>query len=574
MSSGPETIASMALLMLRQRHPSGAVSRMEISAAVQDCAGLLAAKLTNEEVEKIAVDLETRLVVSVGRPTTLVDENGHVPWYFGGRKEKRRFFGRYADFLLQDQGWAPAAIEAIDAATDLVMEQVEDPEREGRWDRRGLVVGHVQSGKTANYAGLANKAADAGYKVIVVLAGMHNVLRQQTQRRLDRDVLGYNTMSARAGQGFTRIGVGAFDVNIHAEHLTTQAANGDFNRSIADNLGIGVQQRPVLLVVKKNARILDNLNSWFRDVLAPLGDTEARPLLVIDDEADQASVDTGTQEFDEDEVPDPDYEPKRINGQIRRLLAAFSRKAYVAYTATPFANILIHDAAATDEYGDDLFPRSFIVNLPAPSDYVGPALVFGLDSEDGDDKEPLDVIRHVDQEAEGWIPERHKKTLVPKFEGEEQIPPSLQEGILAFILACAARQARGQTNVHNSMLVHVSRFKDVHARVFGQVDEWVTNVKQTLRYRTGGKNLLTRLRKIWTDDFESTSARIRARIKSELHFTNWTQVERELSAAAEKIRVQVVNSDLRDAIDYDGNASQGLKHHSDRRRQAFEGADA
>ena len=521
MSSGLESIASMALITLRQRHPLGVVSRVEITAAVQDCTRLLETKISNEEIEKIVVELETRLVVSIGRPTTLIDDNGHVPWYFGERKANRRFFRRYADFLLQDQGWPPVTIEAIDVATDLVMEQIEDPERHGRWDRRGLVVGHVQSGKTANYAGLANKAADAGYKVIIVLAGMHNVLRQQTQRRLDRDVLGYNTSSARAGRGFIRIGVGAFDVNIHAEHLTTQAANGDFNRSIADNLGIGVQQRPVLLVVKKNARILDNLNTWFRDVLTPLGDTEARPLLVIDDEADQASVDTGTQEFDDDESPDPDYEPKRINGQIRRLLAAFSRKAYVAYTATPFANILIHDAAATDEYGDDLFPRSFIVNLPAPSDYVGPALVFGLDTVDGDNKEPLDVIRHVDQEAEGWIPERHKKTLVPKYEGEEQIPPSLQEAILAFTLACAARRVRGQTHVHNSMLVHVSRFKDVHARVFGQVDEWLGNVKQTLRYRTGGEDLFTRLRKIWIEDFERPSARIRVRMAPEPHSTSW-----------------------------------------------------
>ena len=169
---------------------------------------------------------------------------------------------------MQDQGWPPAAIDAIDVSTDLIMEQIEDPNREGPWDRRGLVVGQVQFGKTANYAGLANKAADAGYKLIIVLAGMHNALRQQTQRRLDRDILGYNTTPASGGQGFVRIGVGDFDRNIHAEHLTTQAANGDFNRAFADNLGIGVQQRPVLLVVKKNARILENLNNWVSELLA------------------------------------------------------------------------------------------------------------------------------------------------------------------------------------------------------------------------------------------------------------------------------------------------------------------
>src|SRR5436853_3362687 len=120
--------------------------------------------------------------------------------------------------------------------------------------------------------------------------------------------IGYKTTTGRGGAGFKRIGVGELDRNIHAEHLTTQAANGDFNRAFADNLGIGVQQRPVLLVIKKNARILENLNNWVSEILAPRGDTEARTLLLIDDEADQASVDTGEQEFDKNDTPDPEYE--------------------------------------------------------------------------------------------------------------------------------------------------------------------------------------------------------------------------------------------------------------------------
>ena len=141
MSSLRETVLSMALIMLRQRHPGGAIKREEIAAAVRDCARLISATLDEAEANAVADEIETRLVVTVGRPTTLTDEQGHVPWYFGQRKEGRRFFRRYADFLRQDQQWAPAAIEAIDTATDLVMEQLEDPERVGQWDRRGLVVG-------------------------------------------------------------------------------------------------------------------------------------------------------------------------------------------------------------------------------------------------------------------------------------------------------------------------------------------------------------------------------------------------------------------------------------------------
>ena len=217
MSQGEELVAAMAILLLRSRHGTDPISRAEIDGAVQECAMFGGTELGPEQIAAIVRDLDLRLVTRVGRPTMLVDERGHEPWYFGDHKTNRRFFKRYADFLLQDQGWAPATIDAIDLATDLVMEQIENPKREGSWDRRGLVVGHVQSGKTANYAGLANKAADAGYKLDHRLAGMHNALRQQTQRRLDRDVLGYDTR-APIGQGLARIGVGELDRSIHAEH--------------------------------------------------------------------------------------------------------------------------------------------------------------------------------------------------------------------------------------------------------------------------------------------------------------------------------------------------------------------
>ena len=332
MLSQEEALVSVAQTMLRLRHPEGAIGREEIAAVVDECVKLMPDGFDAEARRKIIDELETRVVIKVGKPTRIVDDRGHVPWYVGERKANRRFFQRYIELLRQDQGWPQAAIDALDESTDAMMEEIEDPEREGPWDRRGLVVGHVQFGKTANYAGLICKAVDAGYKLIVVLAGMHNALRQQTQRRLDRDFLGYISTSGQNGQGFTRIGVGIIDGSIHAEHLTTQASNGDFSRAVADHVGVGVQQRPVLLVVKKNASILRNLNTWVREILAARGDTESRPLLVIDDEADQASVDTGQQEFDEDDVPDPDYEPKRINGQIRQpafcLLAIGLRSLY------------------------------------------------------------------------------------------------------------------------------------------------------------------------------------------------------------------------------------------------------
>ena len=166
---------------------------------------------------------------------------------------------------------------------------------------------------------------------------MHNALRQQTQKRIDRDFLGYDT---RAEMQRRPVGVGLINGSIDADNITTQAPNGDFSRGVHENLGMGVQQRPVLLVVKKNASILKNLNAWVSEVVERRGDTHTAPLLVIDDEADQASVDTGDQNQVSDEGIDPDYDPKTINGEIRKLLSAFPRSAYVAYTATPFADLV------------------------------------------------------------------------------------------------------------------------------------------------------------------------------------------------------------------------------------------
>ena len=436
-------IAAMAQQRMKLLRPEGPYDRQFISEAVAAVtAGL--PDIADDERRTAIADIEAREQVTIGRTTRLKDDTGHVDWYFGQRRsEGRQFYDRYATFLHQSEGWGSGLLAALDESTDTVMELLEDPHRPGQWDRRGLVLGHVQSGKTGNYAGLLCKAADAGYRLLIVLAGMHNVLRLQTQLRLDRDFLGYKSTSVGSPEGFTWVGVGMLDRRPRADFLTTRTPNGDFNRAAADRAGIAPESRPLLLVVKKNAKILENLNAWVGDFLGPRGDTKEIPLLMVDDEADQASVDTGEQDFI-DGVPDPEYEPKRVNGAIRKLLKAFDKSAYVAYTATPFANILVHDQRATEEHGADIFPRSFIINLPRPSSYVGPVEVFGIERPDENERREggLDAFREVNQAQETWMPQDHDRTHVPIFGGAERIPPSLEEAILAFILVGAARRAR------------------------------------------------------------------------------------------------------------------------------------
>ncbi|MFB9971727.1 hypothetical protein ACFFMP_17790 [Pseudoroseomonas cervicalis] len=367
-------------------------------------------------------ELIRRFSMWIGRDGTLKSDAGHVAWLEAARKKDWRLWQRYREWLERDLPLD--AIDALDRSTDGVLGLLEDPRREGDWDRRGLVVGHVQSGKTGNYTGVICKSADAGYKIIIVLAGLHNNLRAQTQMRLDEGFLGYAT--APLVGDTAPIGVGEIDGDpaIRPNYVTNRTNNGDFSTAIARNLGISPEQRPWLFVVKKNKTVLTRLLAWIRNHVADARDQETGrklvtklPLLLVDDEADHASVDTGEQVFDEQGRPDENHSPTEINKLVRRLLHSFTRSAYVGYTATPFANIFIHERGATREEGPDLFPSSFIVNLAAPSTYVGPARIFGLRGTNGRDGGlPLVKVVSDHQDAAGaggWMPQGHKSTHSP-----------------------------------------------------------------------------------------------------------------------------------------------------------------
>ncbi len=191
-----------------------------------------------------------------------------------------------------------------------------------------------------------------------------------------------------------------------------------------------------------------------------------QPLLVIDDEADNASVNTKEieREVDEDGQLISETDPATINRLIRKLLHTYQQTAYVGYTATPFANIFIWEDQPHGEYGEDLFPRSFIVRMPQPSNYIGPTRVrirtATPSPSDSGESAGLPIIRHVDDYG-AFVPDKHKKQQVIG-----PLPPSLREAVRSFVIACAARAARGQyPTSHNSMLVHVTRFVDVQQQV-------------------------------------------------------------------------------------------------------------
>ena len=522
------------------------------------------------DADALVRDLESQFSIWIGRPHSLDDPTGHLAWLLQKKSSIRwQYWERYREMLKET--WPPASVDRLDEITDEVLMRLEDPDRAGPWDRRGLVVGHVQSGKTANYIGLINKAVDAGYQLVVVLAGIHKSLRSQTQIRLDEGFLGYESVAAGANQGVKAIGVGRISPGLKANTITNRSDGGDFKRATAEQFQIHPGGKPLLFVIKKNASVLKNLLDWVEWVAGEPVDGRRRipdvPLLVIDDEADNASVDTKQQAFNEDKEPDPEHDPTMINRRIRRLLNCFEKAAYVGYTATPFANIFIHEQGRTRDEGDDLFPRSFIVSLPAPSNYVSPLRVFGM-AADSESSPPsatgLPIVRKIcdhgplgDAEEDtgtGWMPSRHNKEHRPMSDGVPELPPTLQDAILSFLLACAARKLRGQAPAHNSMLIHVTRFTAVQELVFEQVSQFMEQVRNRLQWGEGQapSPLVKRLRAIWEEDFLPTSAAMVAPAHG------WDDVASVLWAEASAITVRRINGTAPDILDYDSHKASGL----------------
>jgi len=515
------------------------------------------------EEEPLIKDLENLYSIWMPQGTILEDKQDHIPWLPDRKAEIHwDFWDRYRRYLEDEKGWSPVTVNRLEQLTDSILERLEEPQRPRDWSRRGMVVGQVQSGKTSNYTGLICKAVDAGYKLIIVLAGLHNSLRSQTQLRLDEGFLGWDSQNNRAfdtGNRFIGVGLIPTGKQLRALPVTSSAEKGDFSKKIADQCGAAPGGTDsILMVVKKNKTVLSNLVKWalnWANADPQLGRKVVRnsPLLIIDDEADNASVNTKEVMLNEAGNPREEQDATAINKLIRQLLHSFEKTAYVGYTATPFANIFIHPQVNTSEHGEDLFPRHFIVNLPAPSNYVGPVQVFGLDSDaagDLDSVTGLDIVRIVEDQDE-WMPIGHKKEHVPPY-----LPMSLKEAIRVFILSCTVRVWRGQTTAHNSMLVHVTRFTAVQELVNQLVKDELTSLQRRLRYSAGNalNQVLSEFKHLWNTDFIPTSRSI---VGSELQpavpIPTWKDISPLLHQAAARIQVKKINGTAKDILDYWGS---------------------
>jgi len=520
------------------------------------------AAFPDEEIDedKLFIKLESIHTITIqGSMLTLDDSAGHEEWFNVSTNIpiKRQFpwhFWEHLKTYLTSYKRRPAGVvESLDQLSSEIISRIEDPYREGSWDRRGMVMGSVQSGKTANFTALICKALDAGYKLIIVLTGVHNSLRSQTQDRLNEELLGYDLdrIQRLTGQE-RRIGVRKIFLDHKTVNtLTSSSQGGDFSRRVAAQAGIipSVTGDPIILIVKKNVTVLKNLSNWLNSLPGTI-EVEGRraipeiPLLLIDDECDFASVNTKQPERDENGSIVEDWDPTQTNKWIRSLLFIFQKSAYVGYTATPYANIFIHKDDYHPTYGNDLFPRHFIISLPQPSNYVGPECVFGIvgDQEQGiENVEPLPLVRRVsDHQTE--IPDSHKKGL-----RITQLPESLLEAVKAFLLVCAARRIRKEGVAHNSMLIHVTRFTAVQRQLKDLVEK---ELRKLIARIMSSSDLLQDFKRLWENDYISTSEKMAQLGFSEAVPSPWIEAKRELYEAARTVRVKGINGEIGDILDY------------------------
>jgi hypothetical protein len=468
-----------------------------------------------------------------------------------------KFWERYVSFLRVRKASFP--VSGLSDKTTQILDNCRNPIDEGQWDRRGMVVGNVQSGKTANYTGLINKAMDAGYKMIIVMAGVHNTLRAQTQDRIDEGVIGRKSADLIQKRPTNKYGVGFYSVpgtrSVYAYTSTPYLVReggkamrqGDFDINKARELNVPIDgSDPTVLVIKKNKTILENLVLWLEQscngTINGFRKITNVPVLIIDDEADNASVNSGDM-----------YDVRAINKLIRVLLSLFAKNTYIGYTATPYANIFIPsdwDREGRTEIngvpfliGPDLFPKDFIVNIHPPSNYIGAAQVFGFENPlTGDKLEPLKLIRLVDDQAPCFPKTLNKDNRENRPEGISDLPTSFTTAVKSFIIACAIKRHRGLTKDHNSMLVHVALYVEWIDRVAYIVNELVHDYRNQIR--SGQGPLLSDLRELFEDDFKPTTHQILDNLTykdPKIKTCEWEEVMPHLQEVMKRMEVRAIH---------------------------------
>jgi len=489
------------------------------------------AKFKNQDENffaRVKAEFSSRIAIRLDHGV-LLEEKNHKKW-FKNRKTTldMKYWLRYENYLMKTKGFSPNVVNTMDDILDELTDLLGDPQLVTGFSRKGLVIGDVQSGKTANYTGLICKAADAGYKVIILLTGTIEKLRRQTQIRLDEGFVGFDSHAMQQGKQDISVGVSKYDGSVKAISLTS--STDDFKLKTAGNMIFDLESvnAPVLFVIKKNVTTLKRLHKWLSTFNRQGKEKIRHPLLIVDDESDNASVNTSSD----------DSNPTKTNRHIRDLIELFEKSSYIGYTATPFANIFIDPLTNEDMMTEDLFPKDYIYSLDSPSNYIGARNIFGEFA----DKEKIVRELTLEEEIElsEIIPMNHKKELIVDI-----LPEAMIEAIQVFLLTNVIRDLREHDGTHRSMLINVSRFTDVQERLSFIVKGKLKNIQSAARVFSGLPEKEARK--------NSEIAKLENIYRKKLSGSEfyWHEILKGLYKGIGSVEVVVINLKSKDNLDYE-----------------------
>jgi hypothetical protein len=547
-------LKSFASNFIRADEEQGKEIKIEsLDQYIERAIGLLRYEPDAETRKKLKTDLEYK--------HKIVHEKGHAifdnyddehNWYSNLTIANPFFWPRYKDYMREHTTISPRSINLLEDTTlPDILNCLGNPNEgfEGTRFVRGLVIGDVQSGKTATYTGLICKAADAGYKVVILLAGITESLRQQTQERIDEGIVGSTLKLDGKREIRKNVGVG---LPIRATSFTS-CVNDFVGNCDKITMSLDSHKSLVLFVIKKNVSVLRKLYKWLAEQnVDPVTGYVDVPMLLIDDEADNASINTKKDETD----------PTQTNKLIRQICHLFKNSTYVGFTATPFANVFIDPDSVDSMKHADLFPKDFIYALESPSNYVGASKIFYSDGIYHKNLRYITDIEEPDYTSEEYKEDskydiekmnagpfyyRHKK------EWDGILPASLRESVLCFFLANAIRDLRGQKSAPRSMLVNMSRFIKVQIKITAYIERLYNETYDNLRFNFSEKEssnqtlpLYKELHEIWAKHFKMIK---------DVSFSNVVQ-KKNLLNAIEKIQVLTVNGSKQGGkLDYKTNKS-------------------
>jgi hypothetical protein len=547
-------LKSFASNFIRADEEQGKEIRIEsLDAYIERAISLLPFQPDEDTRKKLRTDLEYQHKIVHERGHAIFDNyDDEHNWYSNLTITNPFFWPRYKDYMREHTTISPRSINLLEDVTlPDILNCLGNPNEvfEGTRFVRGLVIGDVQSGKTATYIGLICKAADAGYKVVILLAGITESLRQQTQERIDEGIVGSTLKLEGKREIRKNVGVG---LPIRATSFTS-CVNDFVGNCDKITMSLNSHKSLVLFVIKKNVSVLRKLLKWLEEQnIDPVTGYIDVPMLLIDDEADNASVNTRKDETD----------PTQTNKLIRQICHLFKNSTYVGFTATPFANVFIDPDSIDSMKHADLFPKDFIYALESPSNYVGASKIFYSDGIYHKNLRYITDIEEPDYTSEEYKEDskydieklnagpfyyRHKK------EWDGILPDSLRESVLCFFLANAIRDLRGQKSAPRSMLVNMSRFVKVQTKITAYIERLYNETYDDIRFNFYDKDsanhslpLYRELQRIWEKHFHDIK---------DVSFVSVVQ-KKTLLNAIEKILVMTVNGSKQSGkLDYKANKS-------------------